>query len=277
MKTRCPVCGAELEVPETAQVFECPYCGTIFDTLKGSKVDQQHFYFSPTVENPYDYLMRFIERQYGVPSDLRENASYRKRVLHMIPVYFFHLRGAADVKALSRKYGYFTASIEEVDDIGIPAVDNPVAQLLEDYPFPLRGKRFLDEKAVKSGVFYKPTLSPSYAETIARRRLENALISEASSMAEQIVSVNYRVFKVDLKGLVHYPVWEIEYGYRGNIFKGYVDGVTGTVIWTEHPLAAKSRALQLALGGFFIALGSLTAITVVASLGKEGGLAAIFS
>jgi len=278
MRTRCPVCGAELEVPDTVKTVECPYCGTIFNVETGSK-STTHFYFPPTVTNPYDYLMRFIERQYGVPKDIRESSSYRKRVLHMIPVYFFHVHGIVEVKARSRKYRLFSTTVEEVEEIGVPAVDNEVARLLEDYPFPLRGKRFLDEKAMKSGVFYKPTLSLGDARSIAGGKLNEKLSYEVENTAEDILSADYKVFKVEFKGLVHYPVWEIEYAYRGEIYKAYVDAVTGTVILAEHPLTAKSRTLQLTLGGLFLAIGFGLAVVILAALkaSSDALLAAMFA
>jgi len=278
MKARCPVCGAELEVPETVKRVECPYCGTVFNTDTGSK-STEHFYFPPTVANPYDYLMRFIERQYGVPKDIRENSSYKKRVLHMIPVYFFHVHGVVEVKARSRKYRFFTTTVEEVREIGIPAVDNEVAFLLEDYPFPLRGKKFLDEKTMKSGIFYKPALSLEYAQSLAEGKLNEKLSYEIENTAEDILSADYKVFKVEFKGLVHYPVWEIEYTYRGENYRAYVDGVTGTVILAEHPLAAKSRALQLTLGGVFLTTGFGLAAVIITALKASGDalLAALFA
>ncbi|MCD6369335.1 MAG: hypothetical protein J7L38_06030 [Thermoproteales archaeon] len=279
METRCPVCGAEIEVPKTISTTECPYCGTVFDVKTGEKSRLEHFYFPVYVKDPYDKLMRFLGRQYGVPTDLKLSSTYTKRLLHIVPIFFYHLHGRALVEAKSRKLGSFTAVVEEVDDIGIPAFSGKIAELLKEYPFPLRGKKFFEEKLKTMGIYYEPEIERVEADRTAETILTEKLSKEASEVAENFRLTKFLEFKVEHKGLVYYPIWELEYQYKGNVFKGFIDGVTGTVIQGEHPLALRSRVIQFTWSLVFIATGILFGFLVLqqSGAGLPGIAAALFS
>ncbi|RLE82177.1 MAG: hypothetical protein DRJ51_02135 [Thermoprotei archaeon] len=279
METRCPACGAVIEVPETVSTTECPYCGTVFHVKTGEKSEVDHFYFPLEREDPYDRLMRFVERQYGAPVDIKQRSTFTKRILHLVPVYFYHLHGLITVQAKSRKLGEFVTKVEEVDDIGIPAVNGELSTLLKDYPFPLRGKKFFEEKVKHMGRYYEPTLERRVADKVAEDILKDRLMSEIRDTAAEVKRMIYEKFDVTFKGLVHYPVWELEYSYREKRYTGYVDGATGAVILTEHPLSFRGRILQLLYGTVFFIAGLGLAVTVakITQVSFAGILASLFA
>jgi len=257
MKVKCPVCYAEFNVPDTVTTVTCPYCGATF-IIKRDKVmayKEGHFYFPLDKRDPFDLLMRFIERQYGAPADIRSFSSQIKRDLYFIPVHFFYIYGKAKVYGDSKKFGNIVVNVEELDYIGIPAVNTPEARLLNGYPFPIRGKRFFEENIKKKGIYYDPKIDKKTAEEIAQKTLYEILNNEAKQSIDHMRNILYENIIVDYRGLVHYPLWRIIYRYKGKEYVGYVDGATGIIIQTEHPLTTKGRIEQFGIALLLIGIG----------------------
>jgi len=265
----CPTCGARFTVPETVATTECPYCGTVFHVARGERVGVEHFYFPPSDRDPFDMTLRFVERQYGVPLDVRRASTLLRGTLHVVPVYFYHLHGRAKALLKSKKLGAFEAVAEEVDDVGVVAVRGPLRELLKGYPFPIRGKRFFDERVRHMGVYYEPEISQDEAKREAEATLRERLREEAEEMADSVEGLREELLRVEFKGLVHYPVWEIEYEYRGEAYRAFVDGVTGAVIRAEHPLSVKGRAMVALMGLTLLAVGVMGALVILAVGFKE--------
>ena len=247
---RCPSCGAPFKIPPTVDVATCPYCGTTFKAVlsKAEVSGEQHFFFPLDPRDPVDLLLRFLTREYGAPPDLKEAAGVEARLLHYIPVYFYYLYGVGEGR--DKKSRVF--KVEEARFIGIPAVDNEVGRLLKGYPFPVRGKRFFEERFVRRGRYYEPEIPRDEADRIAEQILEKMLRDEAKESCENLKSFNVKESRVEYRGLVHYPVWEIKYTYGGDSYKGFVDGADGRIILAWYPQTTHAR--EIAAGG---ALGML--------------------
>ncbi|ASJ09139.1 hypothetical protein A3L11_07815 [Thermococcus siculi] len=258
MEVTCPVCSATFKVPDTVTVATCPYCGTTFHIHTGEEAKEEHYFFPPMRKDAGGVLLKFLSRQYGAPADITD-AKVTKKELHWVPVYFFYLHGR------SRRW----STIEEIRFVGIPA-GSPLRELLTDYPFPIRGKRFFDEAVVKKGRYYDPELSREKAEGMARALMERALKSEA---AEEDKSLGGAEIEVRYLGLVHYPVWEIHYEYGGESFSGYVDGTDGRVIRAEYPLMSGARKKATLLGSGVIVAGLIFGLAATGAYGSAWGLA----
>jgi len=219
-----------------------------------------HFYFPLDRRDPYDLMMRFVERQYGVPADIRTSSYLTGRELHFVPVYFFYVHGVAEAERDDGR----RVLVEEVDFIGFPAVELPIAKMLWEYPFPIRGRRFFEERIMKMGRYYEPVIAKDRAERMALEYLRILIDEEARRSVEPLGRIIERRMEVRFRGLVHYPVWELHYHYKGKEYKGYVDGATGMVIEVEYPIALRARAVQMALAGLFILLGVLIPTTIIA-------------
>lgn len=240
MEVQCPTCSAKFKVPDTVSVATCPYCGTTFHIHTNETSD--HFFFPLSKKDAGGALLKFLSRQYGAPADIT-GAKIKKKELHWVPVHFFYLHGR------SKRW----PTIEEVMFIGIPA-GSPFQSLLTGYPFPIRGKRFFDEAAVSKGKYHEPEVPKEKAEEIARQTLLSALEGEARQEDKRLGEVD---MEVRYQGLVHYPVWEIEYEYGGESFKGYVDGSDNRVISAEYPLMSGARKKATAIGGVLAGMGVL--------------------
>jgi len=259
MKVKCPACYAEFYVPDTATTVTCPYCGAVFTIAKDrlQLFKEGHFYFPLDKRDPFDILLRFVERQYGAPAEVRVLQTQLKRELYYIPVHFFYVYGKAKVYGRSRKFGNITLDVKELDYIGIPAVDTPEARILNGYPFPIRGKRFFEERIKSIGKYYEPTLSKDNAERIVRRIISDMLRNEARESVAHVKNIYFENLVVDYRGLIHYPLWKIVYKYKNSSYTGFIDGATGIVINAEHPLTPKGRIQQFAIALSLIAVGVL--------------------
>ncbi len=270
IKVKCPVCYAEFNVPDSTKTVTCPYCGATFTIEKDKEkiFKEGHFYFPLDKRDPFDLLMRFIERQYGAPADIRSFSSLVDKKLYYIPIHFFYIYGKANVYGSSRKFGNVIVTAEELDYIGIPAVNTPEAKLLNGYPFPIRGKRFFEEHIKRKGIYYDPKIDRKTAENLARQTLEEIIQNEASQSVSHVNNIYYENMIVDYRGLVHYPLWKIIYRYLGKEYIGYIDGATGIIINTEHPLTTKGRLEQFGLAILLIGIGAILGVFIY-SLGYE--------
>lgn len=255
MEVQCPVCSAKFTVPETISVATCPYCGTTFE-LESQKKVGEHFFFPPIGKDPAGLLLKFISREYGAPADIVQ-AKIKEKVLHYVPVYFFYLHG---------KLRGSTA--EEVMLTGIPAVGK-FRELLRDYPFPVRGKRFFDESMVKKGKYYEPEISREDAEKEAVAKIMSAIRAEARDSGDSFTEGALDL-DVHYQGLVHYPIWEVCYKYGGEDFYGFIDGADGRIIEARYPMTGEARKKAGVLGAGILAAGVISGI-VFASMGGAWG------
>ena len=272
---KCPSCGAPFKIPATVETATCPYCGTTFKAIlsRAEVSEQQHFFFPLDARDPVDLLLRFLSREYGAPPDLKENAGVETRLLHYVPVYFYYIHGIGEgVDKKSRRF-----RVEEVRFIGIPAVDNEAGRLLKGYSFPVRGKRFFEERFIRRGRYYEPELSKEEADKTAENMLEDLLRREAEESCEKLASFTVTKAEVSYRGLVHYPVWEIHYTYNGESYRGFVDGADGRVIIAWYPQTRHAREAATGMGLGMLGIGILAGAVLspfTGGLSMIGGIVA---
>ncbi|MEZ0346444.1 MAG: hypothetical protein ABWK01_07825 [Infirmifilum sp.] len=261
VEVTCPHCGARFTVPATASRVTCPYCFSVF-TIQGVQPEEEHYYF-PLDESldPFERLLKFVSRQYGVPLDLRSNFAVSRRDLHWVPVYFFFGDYKAKASGYSRVYGEQTSEITETGLVSIPASGTELDSVLERYPFSIRGKLPFTPEITSKGRFFNPTISRSDAERKADSMFMYKIRLEAAESFSSLQSLVVVQKKLEYRGLVHYPIWILEYTYKGRPFRAMVDGASGVVIRTEYPQTAKGR----------ISLAAYSSLTLL--LGLAGGLA----
>jgi len=268
----CPYCGARFKVPASAGEATCPYCGAVFViSEKGSeKPSQTHFYYPVDKRfDPYDRLMRFLLRQYAAPRRLREYSTITQRRLHYVPVYMFFAKAVGKAQGRSRMYGERAILVEESRMITIPASKTPIDRLLENYPFPLAGRRFFNPDIMKASVYYEPRLDEADALEIAKANILERLRLEAAESLKEVYHFVVQVLNVQPRGLAHYPVWEVRYRYMGDEYTAYVDGATGVVIRAEYPQTVKGRGLAIGAAAATLGAGLAGGIGFMALAGSH--------
>ncbi|MFN7106467.1 MAG: transcription factor IIB, partial [Pyrobaculum sp.] len=131
---------------------------------------------------------------------------------------------------------------------------NPPVKIPKGYRFPTRQKIPYRPSLEKIGVFHSPDLEPQPThdligkEAAAYRLLFNTEITPWSN----------------LEGVVYYPVWKLEYSYRGDRYHAAVDATDGTVLYMEYPLSRSGR-MSTVLQAAAVVAGSAAIGAVVAS------------
>ncbi len=255
----CPDCGARFQFPESVKMFTCPYCGLVF----GERVEEDHYYFPLMDMDPYTILLDFLRRQFGIPSDITSSSSLRMRQLHYIPVYFYYLYGRAVGQCGSA--GWTRA--EEGRYIGIVASRN-FKNILMEYPFPVRGRKFFRKEIMSMGNYHQPEFSEEDARRYAENLLRNMLLNELRRQCSNISEVKTEEMKVAFRGLVHYPIYQLEYVYDGVRYSSYIDGVDGKIIIAEYPIKIQTRTLQIAISSLLLAIPFLVGLPISSIFGS---------
>lgn len=255
MKVTCPGCGATFEIPETVKTIVCPYCGLVF----GEKVRGDHYYFPTIREEPYRVLLGFLKRQFGIPIDIELNSSLLDQKLHYVPVYFYHMSGKASGICGGRETTAYVCRHGGV------VASSDFQELLADYPFPIRGKRFFKEELERFEGYYEPEFDEDRSRELAEEILKRKLVNELSKQCEDLDRVIFEDLRLDYRGLVHYPIYYLRYSYKGESYEAYLDGSDGKVILAEHPLKLETRVFEV-LTAMGVVLAALAIGSILSSI-----------
>ncbi len=250
---QCPFCGARYEAPPGRKFYVCPYCGT---ALSEGKTYESIYIFKPRTDKTAAFQAVLNLKPTGSPSDLPQ-ATPVAAELHFLPLYLYHVT-------------FRPLSGSEADAAAL-AMSKPPVELPSGYRFPTRWKTPFKPSLEKMGVFHQPDLDPKSAFHSLKEVVEEA---EAYAYVFRTkVTVSWR-----FEGIAYFPVWALEYEYRGRRYAAAVDATDGTVIQMEYPLSKRGRAQAMtfaaaaASGSAF--LGALTALWHGAwpAAGMLGGL-----
>lgn len=259
---KCSHCGAEFKVPSEVTTAVCPYCGTTIN-LETKEVEAEHYAFPVIYDtgNAYQKLKSIVSRQFGAPANLSKASSLKFRQLHYLPLYVFFVEGSA----LCEEAEVIEAESVAVSGLTILPLEMPV-----NYRFPVRGRMYFKPSLIEAGRYYTPNMSKEEAEKIAKMRVYYRILGEVN------LACPGAPIKIDCRyeGLVHYPIWELEYSYDNEKFKGIVDAVCGEVFYAEYPMSTFHRTLALGLAVGMI-LGGLIVGIGVGLLLKSAAISAI--
>ncbi|MGC8986701.1 hypothetical protein [Infirmifilum sp.] len=270
---RCPHCGAEFQVPLSASRVTCPYCFTVFDARELTVKEENHYYFplSKTLD-PFEKLVKFISRQYAVPIDLPKSFTVDKRELYWVPVYFFFADVTAEARGHSNMYGEQTSEIRETRLVSIPASGTWLDEILNKYPFPVRGKLPFNPEITSRGLYLNPALDGNAAQKKVEQLVTSKVRLEASESFNTLYSVKIIEKKIENRGLIHYPIWVLGYNYNGRSYQAIVDGASGIVIHSEYPQTVRGR-ISLAVYALLSVVMGVAGALLYSYLVGEGFLA----
>lgn len=268
-RIKCPYCGAVFEVPETVSIAVCPYCGTTVWQATG-EVFKEHYMFEVRYEynRAFDATRMIAQRQFAAPDDLYDAAQPLGGFLHFIPLYLYHISVRAECP------GNPEAGLEE-DYEAVLATRSPPEGMPESYRFPVRGRRFFEPARIERGRYYQPEIDPKQLLPKVSERAKRRALREALDACREPKLVD----ETKWLGIIHYPIWEVKYGYRGKEYRALVDASDGSVVYLEYPIGGKERGTLLAMGfGGIIAstiLGTvISGVTAGTPLGAAGGFLA---
>jgi len=250
---RCPFCGADYQAPPGRRFYVCPYCGTV---VTEGKTYQSVYIFKPRTDKTAAFRAALNLKPMGSPDDLPQ-ATPTAAELHFFPLYLYHIS--------------FQPLPELEADAAALAMSKPPVELPSGYRFPTRWKTPFKPSLEKIGVFHQPDLDYKSAFQALKEVAEEA--QAYAYVFRTKVSVSWR-----FEGIAYFPVWALEYEYRGKRYAAAVDATDGTVIQMEYPLTKRGRAQAAAFAATTVsgsaALGTAAGLLWDAWLGMLGGLMA---
>lgn len=253
MEVECPDCGARFQSLKSVKTFMCPYCGLIF----GERAEKDHYYFPLMDKDPYIVLLDFLRRQFGIPSDIASSSSLKVKELHYVPVYFYYLYGR--VQGRCREAGLTIA--EESTYMGAVA-SRSFADILKNYPFPVRGRRFFAKEIMSMGNYHHPEFSEEDVRKYVEGLFHNILYDKLRCQCKDVSEIKIKEEKIAFRGLVHYPIYYLEYEYEENRYSSYIDGVDGKIIFVEHPIKIQTRTIQVGISAILLSVTFLIGLPI---------------
>jgi hypothetical protein len=300
-KITCPNCAADLDVPD-APIHTCDYCGTAIQVsamvggaaapTAGAKeqfIIKDHFvvkcqYNQEQVKN---LLVDWVKKIPGAPQDFEEAANISKVDLTFYPLWVGEYAATSDYvgidnwpqfakPAFDRPGWYEIKSYYKKEESGrvireyqkpLMAVDmQKLPKYLRDYVVTTTGKVYFDIQHVKK--LGGKIIDSIYKFDEAKANLHQQVIdSQSMEMHKEVKQITNRRDDIQQKGVyyIHFPLYEIEFEYRGKIHDALVDGSNGRIVHVKVPVSAEFRAKTLTAMGAFGAVGVVLLILGVLS------------
>jgi hypothetical protein len=250
---KCPFCGARYQAPQGRKFYVCPYCGT---ALSEGKTYESVYIFKPRTDKTTAFQAVLNLKPTGSPGDLPQ-ATPTAAELHFLPLYLYHVS--------------FQPLSGSEADVAALAMSKPPVEMPKGYRFPTRWKTPFKPSLEKIGVFHQPDIDYKSAFQSLKEVVEEA---EAYAYVFRTkVTVSWR-----FEGIAYFPVWALEYEYRGRRYAAAVDATDGTVIQMAYPFSKRGRVQAISFAAA-TALGSAALGTLAAAFwagpplaGTIGGL-----
>jgi len=265
----CANCNATLTVPQAASIVVCPYCGHTFEVSTGKKWEYYMFPAYVDSSSAWRRTLQFILRRYGVPEDFNAEANLSRAELYNVPYHVFNCKAYS-----SCIYHGNRASYLEIKNMSILAARTGtwLDRFAETLSFSVRGRSFFNPNQAQRSRFYLPTLDYHQAYNMAYQFITNQAMAEARKSCTGFKGVDKT--EVNYLGLVHYPLWMIEYTYKGKTYRVLMDASGGRVIYVEYPLSTRSRTMMLTAALIMIISGLASGLLAasISFIGLLGGL-----
>lgn len=315
VKIACPNCAADLDVP-AAPIHTCDYCGTAIQVAamtggaapaaggdKSQFIIKDHYivkcaYNQEQVKN---LLVDWVKKIPGAPQDFEDAANISKLNLTFYPMWVGEYAATSDYVGLDNwpqfakpahdKPGWYEIKTyykkEESGKVireyqkPLMAVDmEKLPKYLRDYVVTTTGKVYFDIQHVKK--LGGKIIDSIYKYDDAKANLRQQVIdSQSAEMHKEVDTISSRRDDIQEKGVyyIHFPLYEIEFEYRGKIHDALVDGSNGRIVHVKVPVSAEFRAKTLtAMGAFggvgavLLILGLTQAAIQIFGLGAGAGL-----
>ncbi len=296
VKITCPNCAADLDVP-AAPIHTCDYCGSAIQVAamagvaapaaggdKTQFIVKDHFIVKSQYnqEQVKNLLVDWVKKIPGAPQDFEEAANINKLSLTFYPMWVGEYSVTSDyvgidnwpqfAKPAHDRPGWFeikTYYKKEESGKVIREYQKPLMAIeaqklpkyMRDYNVTTSGKVYFDIQHVKK--LGGKIIDSIYKYDDAKANLrQQVLDSQSAEMHKEVDTITNRRDDVQEKGVyyIHFPLYEIEFEYRGKIHDALVDGSNGRVIHVKVPVSVEFRAKTLTSMGIFAAIGAVLLI-----------------
>ncbi|MCK4835609.1 MAG: hypothetical protein KAT17_03190 [Candidatus Aminicenantes bacterium] len=234
MKTQihsCRNCGGVLKIVESQFISQCQYCQSRYYIQQDSP---PAVVLKPEIglQGAKNLILKGL-RHKSVSKDFLSHSFFEKATLYYIP--FFEVRGIRAgwkerLPTAVKEYSYQAFDfLEKANNLNNLQIG------------------FFDYSIVENSILHAQQVSFNPVEM---RKKGVALPAKDLNFlqrqhAPQSVDVVERHFR-----LVYFPIWEVNYSYKGIIFKSYLSAIDGRII-KIHAIKSHHQKLILAIGGLF--------------------------
>lgn len=237
----CPYCGGSVSQLPGEVVLTCPYCGTAF-AVGGGEVGE---HLMAPVNYPVQHVLEIFRswalRMPETPNDFVDVTRLRDFRVTFYPYWIIEVIGRITIGGEVE---------EESAEVAMPAHRSMMGTPLERVRLSLSGKIYYSHRHVVqwNGRLVNPSVGPEEAGEAARsvgwrsiaERFERRFGTSFSRSELSVSTMGRR--------LVHVPVYECLYEYRGRDYRFMADASDARILYAEVPIEAKFRAAALASG-----------------------------
>ncbi len=236
----CPECGAPISIPGGSVAVSCPYCNA---SLVKEKIEEEQLFFPTSYDKSQSFakLHWFLQNRFGIPEDIVTEFTPKNVKLYYIPVYVYRIKAT------------LTEDIIEVDTKGIIGTSNVwFAPHISSYKFAVKSKIYYKADEIKGEV-----IEPGITKETAEKMAHDYGFNLASQDMGRFNIKGVPSIDVKYEGLIYYPMYEVEYLYRGQKFRGILDGANGVVAYAEYPMGTKTKLVLRTVGIFYMLLSGV--------------------
>lgn len=211
---KCTKCGAPIEIEVGTKFAKCKYCDS---QIFIDKSGVGFFYIIPYQPGFQDVAQASSTfRRWTAGSYMAKDLEALARIRHVKQQYFPVYRFVRDIN------GQEKVGVEPAKSTTLPGMHN--------LKVPAGDLKIFDQKYDYGGV----TLIPPDIEM-------NAYLPNLPGKPKE-------------QALVFFPIWNIEYDYKGSVYKTVIDGSTGEVFATDYPPRQALPYVAVAGAGFGVFL-----------------------
>lgn len=254
----CSECGGPLKVAESQFVTNCNYCGVLY-YVKQKIPPAVAIKNSITAGDAKRIVLRKLKDDV-IAKEFLHNSFFEKSTLFFIP--FIEVRGIkskevalynSDKVEFSYQAFDYIERGSDLNDIDIDFIDS---SLVEESLLNAEQTNFNLVEMRKTGV-------------VLALKNHSFFKNKENDLTANIIEKHYRI--------IYIPVWEINYSYKGIVFKSYISGIDGAPIKIQALKDHRKKVFYSILGLFSLGiifsrgLKLLLFSKAAASMGIRGG------
>ncbi len=238
---RCSNCGAPIKFNPGEIVATCRYCGftQVIETQKAFDFEHSVILNSYKPEQVDDLVRNWMRGGFLKPGDMAKASKILEKNLMYVPFWLIQATATTTYKGVFERLTPPVSKEGKIDKkynwlvLARKATEFPT----REYDVPLEGKIPYDFKKIEgfSKVLNSEVERGQALET-ARQQIEETHRFLIRQDIDKIIEMKTE-FDAGASVYLHAPIWLVVYEYKGQRYRIWLDGATGTVIKGDIPSA----------------------------------------
>lgn len=282
IQLKCKICGAPIDITPEDAVYNCNSCGQAF-TADG-KTFENHYFF-PNILNKdkiHEIISKFIKKN----SFLRGIKDYSIKSIMPILLPFWIVKTQANTHFLgylkyseTRTRRTSSGSIKSESVTVYKPIEEDINEERTDIILARRATTIFGYKKVKKLIEENMQnmvhfdidllkdkeqefqyLSTEFSDIDANQLIKTKIFDEHRARAEKKCTKVFDCYtQISFLGtfFTHFPVWEVEYDFKGETYRVAINGNTGEIIKGEIPVTKLFRIVNFSISILLIVGGVL--------------------